>query len=135
MFKRKAESAPARLESFIGAGCAVEGTLKCDGALRVDGRIEGRVIAQGEIWVGEQGEVHADVQAQTAIVAGTIIGDVAVVGRLELRASARLDGNVKAQALIIESGAQFRGRSEVVHIERGDGVRAELSLEPVGESV
>ena len=114
---------PEQLETIIGKETQIKGTVAAGGTVRIDGKLEGEVNAKGDVIVGETGEVRAQLKARNATVAGVVYGDMDVVDKLELAATARLYGDIKTGTLIIGEGAVFKGACEMRH-----GKDAEISL-------
>ena len=83
------------------------------GGLQLDGTVLGDVIAGEEqpssIHIGPSGHVEGAVRADHVIIAGTVIGPVAAGQRLELRATARIEGDVSYQAMDMRPGATVIG--------------------------
>ncbi len=99
--------------SLIARGTVVHGDLRFSGALHLDGRIEGTVVAEGDdaiFTLSEHGEVQGEVRVPHAVINGHITGDVHVGVRLELAPLARIDGDVRYHTLEMAAGAQVNGR-------------------------
>lgn len=95
---------------FVGRGVAVKGALRSDGTIRIDGLVEGEVVAGVALIVGEGAVVTARVTAGLVVSRGTITGDITAREKVVLHATARLTGTVEAPRLSIEEGAVFTGR-------------------------
>jgi len=91
--------------SIVGMGMKFVGDCETDGALRIEGTVEGSVRAGGEVVIGPKGVVQGDVHARDATVAGTVTGRLIADGRLELRDTSRLDGEVFAARIRVGDGA------------------------------
>lgn len=102
---------PDRVDTIIGKETEFKGTLKSHGVLRVDGRVEGEILHQGDLIVGPSGLVVANVRARHVTIAGEVKGNVEAEGRLELVATGRLSGDIRVNHLAIEEGALFLGTS------------------------
>ncbi|HCC33762.1 MAG TPA: hypothetical protein DEQ28_07705, partial [Clostridiales bacterium] len=87
MFRRDPDAGLERVETVIGRGATVNGTLNGTGTLRVDGKVEGQVVHRGDVVVGETGLIEAAIQARNITVAGEIRGSVEAEGKLELIAT------------------------------------------------
>jgi len=117
LFGGKRESMPApsaegKPESFIGSTMSIEGgTIKSDGNLRIDGRVEGQVEAAGAIVIGKTGIVNAAIHARHVFVAGEVRGDVEAPAGLEITSTGKVYGNITVGSLQIEQGGVFRGQS------------------------
>jgi cytoskeletal protein CcmA (bactofilin family) len=101
-------------EPLIGAGAAFDGVVAYRGGVRIDGRLVGEVIADGSLEIGETGEVRADLNVEELVVAGRLEGDAVASRRIELRASARVVGGLKAPTVILADGCQVEGSVQTV---------------------
>jgi len=99
--------------NFLGGGTVVEGTIKTDNSVRVDGKLKGKLICKNTLTVGLNGEIDGEVQAKNAIVGGKIKGKVSIVEKLVLESKSVLIGELKASKLIIDEGAVFDGTSDM----------------------
>ncbi len=99
--------------AFIGASTRVRGRVNGSGDLRVDGRVDGEIVlSQGDLTLGELAQVDATVRADNIHVLGRLEGDVQATGRLSVGAGASVRGNVRANSLTLEDGANFSGQLE-----------------------
>ncbi len=79
----------------------------------IDGKIEGEIISDGNLTVGENADIRGEIKTKSVTVLGKIHGNITVAERCELKARAQLVGDLKAARVIIEEGATFVGKSEV----------------------
>lgn len=94
----------------IGPSISIDGTLKGEEDLIVEGRIKGTVqLKSHTLTVGNQGTLDAEVFAHTIFVEGTVTGDLYASERISIRKSARVKGNILAPRISLEDGAKFRG--------------------------
>ena len=98
----------SHLETVIGAESSFQGTLRSKGSVRVDGKIEGGISAEGVI-LGETGEVQGDISARTVIVGGKVTGNIHATESLELLTKSQVFGDLHAPQLLIAEGAIFEG--------------------------
>jgi cytoskeletal protein CcmA (bactofilin family) len=98
----------AKMETIIGPDSVFQGTIKSKGFVRVDGRVEGGISAEGVI-IGEQGHVQGDVTAKSVVVAGKVTGNVTAATGLELQAKGQIVGDLHAAQISIAEGALFEG--------------------------
>lgn len=91
----------------------IKGSLKFTNDLVIDGRIEGEVTSEGSLTVGENACVKGEIKTRSCIIFGKVEGNVTVTDRCELKNTAELIGDVKANRLSIEEGASFMGKSIV----------------------
>jgi cytoskeletal protein CcmA (bactofilin family) len=117
--KKKVEEAVAgQGVNLIGEGTSIDGDVKANGDIRVDGRLKGDLETPARLVIGPRGWLQGNVQCQHAEVIGQLIGDLHVNETLTLRASARIDGNIRVGRLIIESGATFTGSCSMPNSEK-----------------
>lgn len=98
----------SHLETIIGAESSFQGTLRSKGSVRVDGKIEGGIAAEGVI-LGEAGEVQGDISGRTVVVGGKVTGNIHATESLELLARSQVFGDLHAPQLLIAEGAIFEG--------------------------
>jgi cytoskeletal protein CcmA (bactofilin family) len=108
-------SAPARdaIENVLGRSCVIRGDLTADGAFRIDGTIEGSVDSRAAIVVGESGVVRGGLRGTDVVVAGQVFGDVTCSGHLEILAKGKVEGDIDAKSMRIETGGVFCGTSRM----------------------
>ncbi|MCG3120871.1 MAG: hypothetical protein ALAOOOJD_03766 [bacterium] len=97
------------LNTIIGKGSAVEGTVKVQSSLRVDGRIKGQVSTTDSLVIGKEGEIEGEVRVKNAIVGGKIKGKIFASGKVVLEAKSSFYGELKTSKLVIDEGAIFEG--------------------------
>lgn len=103
--------APERPELLrvIEVGARFRGlVLLCESA-RIDGRVEGRVEASGELRIGAAGCVIGPVEAHDAQIAGRVEGDVRASDRILLEATAHVRGELSAPRLVLREGSFLEG--------------------------
>ncbi|WP_245929101.1 bactofilin family protein [Agarilytica rhodophyticola] len=99
-----------RPAAVIGSQIRFKGELVGEEDLLIEGYVEGTIDLKGHnLIVGEQGVVHANVNAKTVAVEGKVEGDLFGEERIAIRASSQVQGNIKAERVILEDGAKFRG--------------------------
>jgi cytoskeletal protein CcmA (bactofilin family) len=117
---RAAAPAPVATSAcVIGAKTQFKGEITGTETVLVDGLVEGTVRITGDLRIGRGGTVKATVSAQSVAVAGELVGDCHAAQRVEIEASGRLTGNIRAPRVVIVEGATFRGNSDMS--PRADG--------------
>ena len=102
-------SPPDQVISIIGPGMKVVGDCDADGAVRVEGTIQGNIRAGKAVVVGKEGVVNGDIFTQDAVIAGKVKGVIRADSRLEVQATSRIEGEVIAARLQLEEGAMVNG--------------------------
>lgn len=129
MFGKRNENAPqGRIDSLIGAGTRVDGSIRFSGGLRIDGEVSGSVEAaegasSSTLVLSEHGRIEGAVCVAHLVTNGTVVGPVSVGESLEIQGKARILGDVEYSVIEMHQGAVVEGR--MVH---RDGKSVELKL-------
>ncbi len=108
-----AVSEPLKLTT-IAVGTVLKGTVEVDGSLRVDGTIEGEVTCHKTMVLGPQGLIKGNVNSHSAILQGTLKGDIHIKDELVLKAGCDMQGDIYTGKLEVEPKARFNGTCNTV---------------------
>ncbi|HEY0158025.1 MAG TPA: polymer-forming cytoskeletal protein [Thermoanaerobaculia bacterium] len=109
---RGGSAAPAG-GTFLGPNVTVEGTITGGEPIVIEGTIRGNIDLQSDLRIGTKARVDATVHARNVTVEGRLTGDISADERVELVASATVDGNIKAPKIVVAEGAKFRGNVDM----------------------
>ena len=105
---------PAEGSTVIGKTVVIRGELSGNEDLYIDGDVEGTVtLPESRLTIGPNAQVKADLSAREVVVFGHLTGNVKATGRVELRQSALVKGDILAGRLSIEESAVLTGRVEL----------------------
>jgi len=110
--RRKPDLPPASPggPAVIGASIQVDGALKGDEDLLIEGRVKGNVeLKKNSVTIGPRGQVQADIYAHTIYVEGNMEGNLVAAERIVVRKSAQIKGTITAPRVSLEDGARFNG--------------------------
>jgi cytoskeletal protein CcmA (bactofilin family) len=93
----------------IMEGTTIEGEIRSDSNVRIDGRVKGTISVRGRLIVGASGVIEGDVTCQSSDIEGTVNGKINCQDLLSLKATAKLNGDINTKKLAIEPGAVFTG--------------------------
>jgi cytoskeletal protein CcmA (bactofilin family) len=99
--------------TIIGRDAKIKGELSFDASAKILGTFEGKIIAKGEVVIGETATCRATVEAGNVIIDGPLEGDVIARDRLQLTAKAKVKGDITAGSLSVVEGASFVGHCKV----------------------
>ncbi len=112
------------VQAHLGKGSRVEGKLTFEASVKIDGQVEGEIIAQDTVIVGENAVVTAQITAGTVVIRGKVTGDIVARKRVELRAPGKVVGNIHTPTIVIHEGVFFEGHCSMnaadSKSERGD---------------
>lgn len=111
--------------SVIGPGMEIVGDIKCDGTVRVEGRVEGAIRASKAVVIGKGGRVDGDIETQDVVVAGSITGTIVAASRVELQESCRVEGDIRSRRIKLDEGGRVEGR-----LHMGAEAGAKTAAEP-----
>lgn len=98
----------------IGKSVQIRGELTGSEDLYLDGEIEGTIdLRDHSLIIGPNGKIKASITARDLVVHGKVEGNVNATGRVELRKSCTLIGDVGTQRIVIEDGAFFKGAIDI----------------------
>lgn len=135
MFGKKGDSVPqGRIDSLIGAGTRVEGSIRFTGGLRIDGEVVGSVEAaegasSSTLVLSEHARIEGAVHVAHLVTNGTVVGPVNVGESLEIQSKARIAGDVEYAVIEMHQGAVVEG-----HMVHRDGKSGELKLAVANQS-
>lgn len=114
MFSKKHSKPQTQIDSLIGAGTTIEGNLNFSGGMRIDGQVNGNVVAaQGKpstLVLSEHARVNGEVNVTHLVINGAISGPVFASEYMELQSKAKVNGDVHYTTLEIQLGAIVEGR-------------------------
>lgn len=110
-FRRKDKSGIA---TFMGQGTRVEGLLSFEGTVRVDGELEGQVQSEtGTLIIGKSARIQGEIAVNHAVVMGEVHGTLQAHQSVDIRALARMYGDIRAPVVSVDPGATVYGNCQV----------------------
>jgi len=99
--------------TILGRGTTFEGKLIFHGAIRIDGHFKGEIISDGTLVVGQEGMIEADMQLSYVVISGEVHGNILADQRVDLKAPAKVFGNIQAPVVVIDEGVIFEGTTRM----------------------
>ncbi|HYC80128.1 MAG TPA: polymer-forming cytoskeletal protein, partial [Candidatus Binatia bacterium] len=69
-------------ETIVATAMRIEGDLKSNGNIRIDGIVSGKVHTSQDLTIGPSAQIDADLIANNAVIAGVVKGNVTVKNSL-----------------------------------------------------
>ena len=102
------------IQTLIGDGTRIKGDLRFEGGCHIDGVVDGSVIADKDpdavLSISENGFVDGSVRVPRVHLDGKVQGDVFASEKVELGATAKVNGNVHYELLEMTAGAEINGK-------------------------
>src|SRR3954466_12517735 len=108
--RRETSPIPSTNFSVFDSHISVSGDLETDGALRIDGRLEGSIHRADLIVIGQGASVVGDVTAREVIVGGAVTGNIFAAQRTELQSTGIVAGDIRSAAILVHEGGVVQGR-------------------------
>jgi len=100
--------------THLGKSIVIKGEASGSENVYLDGELEGSVeLLEGNLTVGPDGRIRANVQARSIVVYGRVDGNLYSIKRVELKKSAVVVGDIYTPRIVIEDGASLKGSVQV----------------------
>ncbi|MFU0784137.1 MAG: Cytoskeletal protein CcmA, bactofilin family [Thermoanaerobacterium thermosaccharolyticum] len=117
MFQRKdvniLDINPDKIDTIIGKNTTIEGNIKSQGTMRIDGNVTGKIEVQGSMIIGDNSKIEADIKADNISISGEITGNLTVKNQVQITSNGKVYGDIEVQNLIIDEGAIFEGKCKM----------------------
>jgi cytoskeletal protein CcmA (bactofilin family) len=105
------ENSSAPGKCTLSSDVKIKGSITFQKELLIDGKVQGQIISEGVLTIGENADIRGEIEAKSVRVYGKVHGNI-TAERCELKSMCTLEGDLKAARLIIEEGATFIGSSQ-----------------------
>ena len=96
-------------ETVLGADATFKGELSYEGAMRIEGKFDGKITSKGKLVVGKSAHVSGELSVAHAGVEGQFKGNVVASERVELSGTAQVTGDIRSPRLVVAEGASLVG--------------------------
>lgn len=87
----------------------LSGKLQLKGSGQVLGRFSGQIECDGDLFVGPEAQVEADIKGVRITISGLVRGNVIASNRLKITSTGRLEGDATVGALVVQEGGVHYG--------------------------
>jgi len=108
-----AEAGTQDTPTILGPDTVFKGEITFEKGMKLLGRFEGKITSGGRLTVAKEAKMQADVEATTVVIEGEVKGTLNCTDRIELKQSARYEGDLKTSRLVVDEGAVFSGHVTV----------------------
>jgi cytoskeletal protein CcmA (bactofilin family) len=100
-------------KNVLSSDVEINGTLKFAGELTFEGKLEGDIVSDGTLQLGDSTVINGNVNVTSVVVRGKVNGNITAKDKIEIKSKAELFGDIKSSKLVIEEGVTFVGKTEV----------------------
>ena len=104
------EPAPSETAAtVIARDDSLSGKLELKGNGQVLGSFTGQIESDGDLVIGGDAHVEADIRGVRITIAGLVRGNIVASNRLKITSSGRLEGDATVGALVVQEGGVHYG--------------------------
>ncbi|HIE66069.1 MAG: polymer-forming cytoskeletal protein [Nitrospira sp.] len=118
--------------AFLGKGTEFKGIITYTGTIRIDGKVEGEIVSEGSLVIGESADVQAEIIVETVVCSGKISGNVRASKKVHLLPKAIFDGSINTPSLVIDEGVQFNATCNM-NMKNSEKEESVTALHAVGQ--
>lgn len=100
-------------QTVIGSDATFKGEMSYEGAMRIEGKFEGKLTSKGKLAIGRNADITAEIDVGRVNVEGTFKGNISAADRVEVTASANIQGDLRAPKLVVAEGATLIGNFNI----------------------
>lgn len=130
MFKSKTSK---DFDVIVGLNSSVDGDIVSEGSVRIDGKVSGSVKSQGDVIIGDNAVVQADVEATYCEISGEVTGAVHSDTHLKIFKTGKLKGDITVSSFTIEEGGVFQGNCNITPERQERSVEKKPKKEEIKE--
>lgn len=111
----------AEAKNIIAEDTEITGSIRCNAGIRIEGKVNGDLTCAAAAFIGRAAQVKGNIAAGAVVVHGQVTGNITAKERIDLKATARVFGDVKTRRMTVEDGVTLVGKADV----NPGGARAE----------
>ena len=100
--------------NLIDSDTVFEGSIKCGGDIRIDGKYKGDLNVKGDIVIGKTGVIEGNINAKNAYIYGNFSGKINIKEDVEIGPIGKVKGDLLAKKIEIKRGAQVEATIETI---------------------
>ena len=131
--RRKGANPQGELNGLLDSGSHMQGELHFEEMFRIDGKLTGKIVSEGDLIVGESGEVDGEIQVRRIFISGTARGTLRASSRVEVTRTGKVLADIHTTTLSIEEGAFFEGRCSMGSSSVEVAPRPKIAQMPIKE--
>ncbi len=112
MLKKKKN--PPAVDTLIGEHTVFTGNIESEGSMKVLGKVEGDIRANGDVHVEASARIHGHIYGDSLYISGRVDGNITAKSLLHLQSTARLFGDIEVSSMVTDEGAVLQGSCKMV---------------------
>ena len=103
-----------KIETILQPGTRLNGALKFTKPLKIKGNFKGEIESGAVLYIDEEAEIDADINASVVIISGRVNGNVTATERIEILSGGRVEGDLISSRIRIADNVDFMGRCRMI---------------------
>lgn len=132
--KKPKTTSGSMINTIIGDNSKIEGLLLTSDSTRIDGLLQGKILSESSVIIGEHGVIRGDIKAVDILIAGTVYGNIRAESKIEITGTGRVLGDMFTKTLVIDEGASFKGNCTMDVAEDDNASHPSIPRMEPGES-
>jgi cytoskeletal protein CcmA (bactofilin family) len=116
------------VNTIVGEDASFKGVIHSQQSVRIEGSMEGEINSQGEVYIGHNSKVKANVFGKRVIIAGEVAGSVEAISGLHICSTGKVYGDITGDQLIVEEGAIYKGKVNMDIISSKNAYEGNMKL-------
>ena len=114
------EKAVNKIQTLIGEQCIIIGSINGNGLIKIDGSIDGDLVCEDNVILGEAGHIKGNVTCNNAYINGILNGNISCTNTLNIESCGKVCGDISVKKLMISEGGILDGKCTMISYERPD---------------
>jgi len=106
------------IDCVIGENSKLKGEFHTKGSMHVSGEVEGKIQADGDIFLAETASIKGDIEGARISVSGKVVGNVHAHAGIEIAKMGQVEGDINTPRLTIEDGANYKGKVNIGTLDK-----------------
>lgn len=106
-----------KIETLIGENCHIVGNFTGTGTLKIDGIIDGDILWQDDVVIGEKSEINGNIFCTNGFINGDVNGNIKCKNILTIQSEGKVKGDITVKKLIINESGILDGKSTMINID------------------
>jgi len=119
MFSNK-EKGTDRIETLIGEQCHITGSLNSTSLIKIDGSVDGDIICEDDIVLGESAHINGNTVCNNAYINGLLNGNICCKSTLTIEICGKVTGDISVKKLVISEGGILDGKCTMINYDNQD---------------
>lgn len=126
------------ITAYLGPDTSVEGTLKFEHSVLIEGKFKGKIESTGSLVVGEGAHVEAEIISGTVSIKGKVEGSIQASERVQIQGQGIVMGDITTPSLQMDEAVTFEGRCSMGgsnHSKSKDRDKAQADKQKIVDAV